>query len=58
MILPQANINIFAGLVSLLSDLLFLTPSVLLMSLSQHLHLHQTLRLSLLSLSLLATTAL
>jgi hypothetical protein len=58
MILPQANFNIFAGLVSLLSDLLFLTPSVLLMSLSQHLHLHQTLRLSLLSLSLLATTAL
>jgi len=41
-----------------LADLLFLTPSVLLLSLSQHLHLHQTFRLSLLSLSLLATPAL
>jgi len=51
---PEPYLPLAASTLSLLGDLVLLTPALVLLSLSSHLHLHVSLRLSLLSLTALS----
>ena len=55
MIFPSSILPLCASLSNLLGDLIFLTPSLIFLSLTQHLHLHATFRLCFMTLSVLCT---